>query len=379
MRRSVKYGLYGAVLAGVTSVATAAFAANSPDPKSIHLLVDGKAQTVQTTGAKVGTVLSDLGYSVHSHDLVAPATTSAVHDGETIVLKRGRELHLTVDGKPRDVWTTAPTVADALSALGYKWTDFVSVSRAERLPLTPTAMVVRTPKHVTVVHDHTKRTVLTTDRNVGQVLADLDLHVGKRDRLAPTMTAPLDDGMQIVLKRVHVKRTVVTHAIPYSVIHHSDSSLYRGTSSVQTSGVQGARKIVYSLVIVDGKQTRKTVVSNRVVRRPRAEVVNVGTKARPAPKPQPTPQPAAAAAPAPTGAHNWDAVAACESGGNWAINTGNGFYGGLQFTISTWDAYGGQSYAPRADLASRDAQISVAERVLASQGSGAWPVCGANL
>jgi resuscitation-promoting factor RpfA len=74
---------------------------------------------------------------------------------------------------------------------------------------------------------------------------------------------------------------------------------------------------------------------------------------------------------------NWDAIANCESSGNWAINTGNGFYGGLQFTQSTWDAYGGQSYASRADLASRDQQIAVAEKVLAGQGIGAWPVCGA--
>jgi hypothetical protein len=72
---------------------------------------------------------------------------------------------------------------------------------------------------------------------------------------------------------------------------------------------------------------------------------------------------------------DWDAVAKCESGGNWAINTGNGFYGGLQFTASTWRAYGGTAYAPQANLASRDAQISVAERVLAGQGPGAWPVC----
>ena len=72
---------------------------------------------------------------------------------------------------------------------------------------------------------------------------------------------------------------------------------------------------------------------------------------------------------------NWDAVAQCESSGNWAINTGNGFYGGLQFTASTWAAYGGTAYAPQANLASRDAQIAVAERVLAGQGPHAWPVC----
>ncbi|MGK5447292.1 transglycosylase family protein [Streptomyces radiopugnans] len=71
----------------------------------------------------------------------------------------------------------------------------------------------------------------------------------------------------------------------------------------------------------------------------------------------------------------WDKVAQCESTGNWSINTGNGFYGGLQFTQSTWAAFGGTQYAPRADLATKDQQIAVAEKVLAGQGPGAWPVC----
>ncbi|MEU6468362.1 transglycosylase family protein [Streptomyces massasporeus] len=71
----------------------------------------------------------------------------------------------------------------------------------------------------------------------------------------------------------------------------------------------------------------------------------------------------------------WNKVAACESTSNWSINTGNGFYGGLQFTQSTWEAYGGRAYAARADLASKDQQIAVAEKVLDGQGPGAWPVC----
>jgi murein DD-endopeptidase MepM/ murein hydrolase activator NlpD len=71
----------------------------------------------------------------------------------------------------------------------------------------------------------------------------------------------------------------------------------------------------------------------------------------------------------------WDRVAQCESTGNWSINTGNGFYGGLQFVQSTWEGYGGTQYAPRADLATKEQQIEIAEKVLASQGPGAWPVC----
>ncbi|TVT55659.1 LysM peptidoglycan-binding domain-containing protein [Amycolatopsis rhizosphaerae] len=82
---------------------------------------------------------------------------------------------------------------------------------------------------------------------------------------------------------------------------------------------------------------------------------------------------AIAATPAQAASVNWDAIAQCESGGNWATNTGNGFYGGLQFTMSTWKAYGGTG-SPQG--ASRDQQIAVAERVLQGQGIGAWPVCG---
>lgn len=75
----------------------------------------------------------------------------------------------------------------------------------------------------------------------------------------------------------------------------------------------------------------------------------------------------------------WDQVARCESGGNWAINTGNGYHGGVQFSASTWSSHGGGQYAPSAELATKEQQIAVAERVLATQGRGAWPVCGGPL
>lgn len=108
-----------------------------------------------------------------------------------------------------------------------------------------------------------------------------------------------------------------------------------------------------------------------------------GTPANSAPAPAPGGPPPMAPAPVggpevpPAVTHasgvNWDAVAACESGGNWAINTGNSFHGGLQFTLGTWHANGG---AGMPENAGRDEQIAVAERVLKTQGIGAWPVCG---
>ena len=98
----------------------------------------------------------------------------------------------------------------------------------------------------------------------------------------------------------------------------------------------------------------------------------------------PSSVPAASSAPSYSGSSysgggvNWDAIAACESGGNWSTSTGNGFSGGLQFSQGTWDAYGGGQYSSTAAGASRSEQIAVAQRVLAGQGIGAWPVCGAH-
>jgi LysM repeat protein len=80
--------------------------------------------------------------------------------------------------------------------------------------------------------------------------------------------------------------------------------------------------------------------------------------------------------PAPVSSINWDAVAQCESGGDWSIDTGNGFYGGLQFTKSTWLSYGGGKYAAYANEATENEQKTIANKVLKGQGIGAWPVCG---
>jgi LysM repeat protein len=122
-------------------------------------------------------------------------------------------------------------------------------------------------------------------------------------------------------------------------------------------------------------------VSARIARAARAAIpAPAPTQAQAVSVPQANPSaatPVSTASPASSGGANWSAIAACESGGNWSDNTGNGFYGGLQFTEQTWLAYGGGQYASSANLASESQQIAVAQRVLAGQGIGAWPVCGA--
>jgi resuscitation-promoting factor RpfB len=392
LRRSVKYGLYGSVLVVVLggSIAWATV------DKSVTVTVDGAAKKVHTLAGNVRGALADAGYQVSEHDLVAPAVSAHIHDGSKIVVQRGRLLRLTIDGQRREVWVTTPTVADALSQLGYASTDYSSVSRDRRLPLTPTEITLRTPKAVTVVHDRHNQTVVTTDATVAQLLANLKIPVGRKDRLRPAAATPISNNQKIVLQRLLHKPKTVRRSIDYQTIQRHDPTQFQGDSQVARSGKPGSMAVTYDVVYLDGKQIGRARLAKKILAAPVNRVVLVGTKQRPAPPPQsaqqsnpgsgsgsgpsPAPQPQPQPPPPPsTNGLNWDGVAQCESGGNWQINTGNGYYGGLQFDLGTWLSNGGGAYAPRPDLASREQQIAVANRLYAARGSAPWPVCGSNL
>jgi hypothetical protein len=158
---------------------------------------------------------------------------------------------------------------------------------------------------------------------------------------------------------VHVK--VVTKTIDHQkyaapVVERKDDSMNAGETEVVRKGRPGVRDITYRFVLRNGKVHRRTVVDQDVLKKPRPKVVRVGTKI-------------------PDGV--WDRLAQCESGGNWHINTGNGYYGGLQFSLGTWRAYGGTGLPSQH---SRETQIAIATKVRnASGGYGAWPACAAKL
>ena len=371
MHRSIKYGLSAAVVAGLVGGITAFATASSGTP--VTVTVDGQSRRITTEASTVRGALKTAGYTIAAHDLVAPSASSKITKDSTVVLNRGRLLHLVVDGQPKDVWTTAPTVAVALSQLGYTTADFVSVSRSRRLPLSPTAIAVRQPKNIAVLHDRTTDHAVSTAPTVGAVLSALGIAVGSADRLTPAATTPVTEGLVIRVQRVTTK-TVTTHvSTDYPVVQHPDATAYQGSTSVVTQGKDGSTDVTYRLVYVDGTQVSRQAVSRSVVAAPTTQVEKVGTKSRPKAK--------AASSTAKTSSNglDWDAVASCESGGDWSINTGNGFYGGLQFDIGTWDSNGGSQYASRPDLASREQQISVATTLYNKRGSSPWPVCGANL
>jgi uncharacterized protein YabE (DUF348 family) len=272
--RSVKYGLNGAVLAGL---AAAPMIWTSVD-KSVELVVDGHAITVQTTANTVGDVLRGNGYRVTTHDLVAPSPQAKVASDARIVLRRGRLLHLTVDGTRTDVWTTAPTVAEALAQLGYGSGDVVSVSRSRRLPLSPTDISIRTPRLVTLIHDGKSEEITTTDATVGELLDDLQVSLGSADRVSPSPDAALAPGTTVRVQRVATRLVSQFRAMPYPTRKLRDSALYVGTSRVVHPGRAGKIRITYSVVYVDGKPVGRTKVGTATLVKPSARVIAVGTK-----------------------------------------------------------------------------------------------------
>ena len=138
------------------------------------------------------------------------------------------------------------------------------------------------------------------------------------------------------------------------------------------AGVAGSISKSFKLVLVDGREASRTLVSQSVSAQPVTEKVTVGTKAR---KPARPAANTGAAAPAMMNEAMWDKIAQCESTGNWSINNGNGYYGGLQFDIRTWLGAGGGAYAPNASLATKAQQIDIANRVYAQRGLQPWG-CG---
>ncbi|MFT4265308.1 MAG: resuscitation-promoting factor [Nocardioides sp.] len=149
--------------------------------------------------------------------------------------------------------------------------------------------------------------------------------------------------------------------IDFERIERRSDDLYVGETKVIRAGVTGRRTVTYDVTRRDGEVIDRDVLTSTRTRKTVDEIVEVGTKQRPVE----------------TGSGVWDRLAGCEAGGNWHINTGNGYYGGLQFNLGTWRANGGSG---RPDQASREEQIRIATKVRdASGGYGAWPACAAKL
>lgn len=363
----VKVGAQLLVLSALV-LGVVAFTGNN---KSVTLNVDGKVSSVQTFGNTVDQVVKAAKVDLKAEDRVSPALDASVQNGSIINVNLAKAVTVSLDGAKRTVNTTAPNVEGLVSELGVASASAVSQPKDTQLAVSGSFVSILTPKTVSLIVDGQSSAKTTTAADVATVLGDAGVVLGANDRVSQPNSAPVVQNMVIKVSRVDTSKTATeTENVPFDTVTTEDPAQFKDQKTVTQEGVLGLLSKKFKLVLVDGREASRTLVSSDVTVQPVSAKVTVGTKDRP--------QPTAAVASGPTGAPNeamWDKVAQCESGGNWAINTGNGYYGGLQFDIQTWIGSGGGAYAPNAAQASKAQQIDIANRVYAQRGLAPWG-CG---
>lgn len=363
LHRSSSTALRLALAALLVALTGAGFVALASQ-KTVTLTVDGASVTVTTMKSEVGDIVAEHGLAVGERDDLQPAAGLAVGEAATIVVRRARPLQISMDGaQPREFWTTAATVEEALAELEMADAAPAAVPPGGRLPLRGMALPVVSAKTVRINDGGRISTVRLAAPDVGALLAAAGAPLLQRDSVVPAPGAPVVEGMEVVVTRIRLEK--VTERVPLEPTARrvEDPTMNISRRVVEDPGAPGVQDVTFAVATVNGAVTGRLPVANTVVTPARESVLRVGAK------------PGTEVPPVTNGAA-WDRIAACESGNNWAINTGNGYYGGLQFDQNTWERNGGLRYAARADLATREEQIAIGEVTRASQGWGAWPVCG---
>lgn len=361
-KRAVAGTVAGAVLVGGAGTALAT-------QKQVTVDVNGEETNVRTYAADVAGALSSAGVEVAPEDLVYPAPGEKLSSGDTVTVRTAKPVAVVIDGVAQEITSTAGTVGELIDQAGVAGHSAVDVDRDQ--PVTDGMNLnVTTPKIVALRDGGDLTYVAAAAKTVGDLLAARGVTFDTDDRLNVALTDAVEPGMEIVLDRVSTVERPETVVVEAPAEYVDDDSLDEGEEEVREKGEQGETKVIHRTVTVNGQVESEGVAEEKEVKKAKPALIARGTKQA---------GNTGAAAPAVASGSVWDSLAQCESGGNWAINTGNGFSGGLQFTPSTWAGHGGTAYAPSAHLATREQQIAIAERVQASQGWGAWPACTASL
>ncbi|MEU0115514.1 ubiquitin-like domain-containing protein [Streptomyces bobili] len=341
---------------------TTAFVAKD---KAIELTVDGKPRTLHTFADDVGELLAEEGLRIGAHDMVAPAVGTALDNGDEIAVRHGRPVRLVLDGRPREVWTTAHTVEEALRQLGVRAEGaYLSVSRSQPIGREGLALDVRTERALTIMADGRARTVRTNAATVREAVEEAGIILRGQDTTSVAPDSFPRDGQTITILRITGSREVREEAIPFLVRRTEDPALFRGTEVVERAGQPGLLRVTYNLRTVNGVRQKPRRVRTEIVREPRAQLVKVGTKPRPA---------------SVRGADHldWQALAVCESGGRPDAVDPSGNYGGLyQFDTHTWHSLGGTG---RPQDAPASEQTFRAKKLYTRRGAAPWPHCGPRL
>lgn len=333
--------------------------------KTVTITVDGEQRTIHTFASSVAGALKSAGLRINEEDTLAPTANSPIEDGSRIVLKRGRPLTLTVDGMQHEIWTTALTVKHALQQVGMHSPDMeLSADPSRPIPLNGMALVVRITRPITLLDGgQPAKELNSTALSVGDLLTQQGVPLQEHDTVTPDRASPVLPGMTVQVTRVRIEERSERRSVQPPVKKVKDPKLPIGDVVVEDPGSPGEEIVTFEVTLKNGTETGRRQLTRQEITPARPSRVRVGAKGS-------------------TGAEGsvWDRLAQCESGGNWAINTGNGYYGGLQFDKATWSSHGGNRYAPYPHQATREEQIAVAQRVRNARGGySAWPSCSARL
>lgn len=349
--------------------------------KDLVVEVNGDKVELATFAKDVDGALQAAGVQVGEEDIVSPAPSESVADGDEISVRTAKPVAVSIDGEQQQLSTTDLTVSDLLNNLqGVNPGAAVKsgeddVDKDTQLKDGMDLEVV-SPK-IIKINDGGKNTYTKiAAKTVDDVLKERGIKLDEDDRVFPAKEEKVTEGMSIKVERIDIQTEDVTEEFEAEPHFVDDPELEVGAEEVREQGEKGKREITRKVVLKNGKKESEEVIKDEVVVGPKPATIARGTKQA---EPEPQGGNSGAAAPAVADGSVWDSIAQCESTGNWSINTGNGFSGGLQFAPSTWAGFGGTEYAPEAWQATREQQIAVAQKVQASQGWGAWPACTAKL
>lgn len=340
--------------------------------KDITVDLNGEHISLATFSRDVDGVLRQAGVNVGEKDLVYPAPSETVADNDTVTVRTSKQVSVVIDGVKKDVTTNAITVEELFSQLNdvpaALSSASLNVEKGARIPAEGMALDVVTPKIISLTTGD--KTVFTqiAAATVADVLKERGIDVDADDVVMPALDTAVSKDMNIKVDKVDSREEKITEKFDEPATYIEDAEQLEGGETLVTPGTQGERTVTRKIVTVNGVETANEVVNEEIITPGVAATIKRGAK-----------KPTTASAAAVASGSVWDQLAQCESGGNWSINTGNGFTGGLQFVDSTWLGLGGGVYAPQAYLATREQQIAIAEKVLAAQGWGAWPACTAKL
>jgi uncharacterized protein YabE (DUF348 family) len=331
---------------------TAAYGALS---KTVTVLLDGRSDTVRTFSGSVTDVLESKDVELRPDDKLNMAKSGDVTDGDTIKVDFAKAVTVAVDGSAREGTVHDNTVGDVLDRYDVKPAEdaYVSVSRSARIPRSGMEIVVSNPKELTVKADGDTKKINSAAPRVEDALKEADVTLDKDDEVDPGRGALVSEGDKLKVTRIEMIDTTETVDVEQPVEYKPDADLEKGTTKVLEAGKAGKAREAVLITKADGKQRSRLVLTSEELEKPVKKVVARGT----------------AEAPSVANDSVWDKIAQCESGGNWHINTGNGYYGGLQFSAATWHSVGGPGL-PHQN--SRETQIKYAKILQARSGWGQW-------